>query len=139
MADTNYNLSDLRDIALPEAPGIWPFAPGLWALIGLCVMVGIALSFWAWQRRKQNGYRRAGLQLLANTATTYEVSVLLKRVALAVYPREHVAPLHGEAWARFLGFEPNAFSKPEAPASAELRKLAAKWIREHKVERSPAC
>lgn len=139
MEPPSSSLSDLRDIVLPEAPGLWPFAPGLWALIGLVVAVGIAALWLIWRQRKQNVYRRAGLLLLADASTTYEVSVILKRVALAVYPREQVAALHGDAWTTFLGFDQGVFASAEAPASAELRRLAAHWIRSHKVGRSTKC
>lgn len=139
MPQTSSNLSELRDIVLPEAPGLWPLAPGLWALIGLVGLLGIAAIWWFWQQRQRNRYRRAGLLLLANASTTYEVSVILKRVALAVYPREEVAALHGAAWAGFLGFKGDVFVSAEAPVSPDLRKLAEKWIRKHQVERPSKC
>lgn len=139
VSETSSSLNNLRDIALPEAPGLWPFAPGLWACIGLASLLGIALVWRVWNHWRRNRYRRAGLLLLANASTNYEVSVLLKRVALAVYPREHVAALHGDAWTTFLGFEAGAFATPETSPSAELLKQAAHWIRSHQPEGTTTC
>ena len=44
----------------------------------------------------------AGLALLADARSTREINIILKRVALAVWPRQEVAPLYGEEWAAFL-------------------------------------
>ncbi|MGB0257481.1 MAG: DUF4381 domain-containing protein [Coraliomargarita sp.] len=139
MNESSSKLSDLRDIVVPDAPGLWPFAPGLWFAIGFVALLLLGLAWWFIQQRRQTAYRRAGLTLLANASTVYEVSVILKRVALAVYPRELVAPLHGAAWARFLRFDTDVFESPDEPASNELRQRASQWIRQHRVERDAEC
>lgn len=141
MQSPELSLNDLHDIALPEAPGLWPFAPGLWALIGLVALLLIALAWQLWKRHQANAYRRAGIQLLRNATTSYDVNVVLKRVALAVYPREQVAPLHGADWIMFLNAQLNhtlftADSFAEEGLQSELSQLAAQWICKH--QRKPS-
>jgi len=72
--------------------------------------------------------------------TAHDISVTLKRVALAVFPREDVASLYGDAWAAFLHktcpreyFQ--ALQKPDAETTAdtELIELARTWIQHHRV------
>lgn len=97
-----YSLSNLRDIVVPEAPPFWPPAPGVWVALGIVmVVVGVACRLWFASRRR-NAYRRAGIMFLENTGTVHDVSVVLKRVALAVFPRDQIASLHGRDWSAFL-------------------------------------
>ncbi len=143
MENPELSLNDLHDIVLPDAPGLWPFAPGLWAAIALVGLLLIAVGWQLWKRHQSNAYRRAGLQLLQKASSTYDVSVVLKRVALAIYPREEIAPLHGAQWAAFLNqqvtrrlFAENAFADSDVVPNSELKQLAAQWIRQH--QRKPS-
>jgi hypothetical protein len=101
---------DLRDIHLPEQPGLWPPAPGWWLLALLLIVAMImagARGLRLWRRLRR---RRAILAELEQLQTDREpgpalaaaVSTMLKRVALSRYPRVEVAPLSGEDWLRFL-------------------------------------
>ena len=136
--DEVLSLSDLQDIVLPPAPPAWPPASGFWVLLALLAV--LAFSLWRWRRlvRQRNAYRRAGLALLADARTVHEVSVTLKRVALAAWPREAVASLHGSEWAGFLNdscrdchFDADALqNSTEAPDRA-LVENASRWIRKH--------
>ena len=65
-------------------------------------MLLITAAWFITQARRRNAYRRAGLTLLQSATTAYEINVVLKRVALAVFPREQVAALHGEDWIQFM-------------------------------------
>jgi hypothetical protein len=95
---------------------------------------------------RHNAYRRAGLALLEGARTVNDISVLLKRVALAVFPREQVASLYGEGWVAFLHrtcprsyFSALVTSDASAKADEELVELADIWIRHHHVpETRPA-
>ncbi len=140
MKNSELSLNDLHDIVLPEAPGLWPFAPGLWALIGLVGLLLIAILWQLSKRHQANAYRRAGLQLLQSATSTYDINVVLKRVALAVYPREQVAPLHGADWTRFLNAQVSQalFTETSFADSSEneLRHQAEQWIRKH--QRQPS-
>lgn len=56
---------------------------------------------------RRNRYRRIALAELRNIPTEqsnagYAIASLVKRTAMAVYPREDVACLYGAAWKRFL-------------------------------------
>ena len=138
--DPSASLQNLRDIAVPEPPPLWPPAPGVWVLlIVLAAVVAALVVFWR-RRRADNAYRRAGLSLLEDARTTRDVNIVLKRVALAVFPRPEVAPLHGEEWAVFLdGSCPSvrfsSFSdlEDDATAAGEVRALARTWIRRHRA------
>lgn len=113
MTNKALSILDLRDIAVPEPVGLWPPAPFVWVLLSVAG-VGLALLIWRGVARWRAGaYRRAGLVLLAQIEARWvtpghdvvalqELSVLLKRVALAAFPRKQVAPLYGEDWLRFL-------------------------------------
>lgn len=137
MADTTYTINNLRDLSMPEAPLWWPLAPGLSFLLVLIAWLGLCLGFRSYQKYKASAYRRAGLALLAEDLTVHELSVLLKRVALAAYEREQVASLYGEEWITFLensceGVQLGALSAGENVSPA-LREQASTWIRNHRV------
>lgn len=139
MADVP-GLDALHDIVVPPEPPLWPPGDGLWVLLAL---VGVSLAaVWRWRRAQQqrNAYRAAGLALLAQADSVHEVSVVLKRVALAAWPRARVAPLQGADWVRFLNatcahcrFAPESLARPDTPADGALRDQAARWIRRHAV------
>jgi hypothetical protein len=148
------SLDRLHDIITPPAAPWWPPATG-WYVLGALVLVGLAVATWwatAWWIR--NAYRRGGLtelarlELAANAPATFESLVeLVKRVALAAFPREQVASLSGHDWLKFLdetagmkdfingpgamlitGYEPGIHR-----ASPELFGAVRRWIRSHRV------
>lgn len=129
------DLSRLRDVVPPEAPSWWPPADGVWVLVAILLAL-VFLGFATWRRRRRaNAYRRAGLALLATAETVRDVDVVLKRVALAVFPRATVAPLYGPEWASFLRRTgPGDFDvvDPAGPATPELLATARRWIRHHR-------
>jgi hypothetical protein len=102
----------LRDIHLPPAAPFWPPAPGWWVLgVVLLLLLAWACTV-AWRRRRLQRQRRRILDELAALETDFtrersserlaRISLLLRRIALARYPRERVAGLTGMAWLRFL-------------------------------------
>lgn len=150
-------LAQLRDIHLPLAISWWPPAPGWWVL-GLLVISGlIMLSCYViryWQRTRA---KRQALQLLSQYEAEYtlqgdavksagNISSLLRRVALAYYPRQQVAGLQGKEWIDFLNsharaadFSPltaNLLELPYQNANSQpvdlqdLFKLANHWIKQ---------
>ena len=81
--------------------------------------------------------------LLGRAETAYDVSVVLKRVALAVFPREKVASLYGDDWAAFLHktcprsyFKPLVSNDSGTEPNEELVELAGTWIRHHRVPKA---
>jgi uncharacterized SAM-binding protein YcdF (DUF218 family) len=139
--DEPLGLEGLHDIVLPPTPPLWPPGDGFWVallLLALVLVVG-----WRWRRQwqRRNAYRVAGLGLLAQARTVYEVSVVLKRVALAAWPREQVAPLQGPDWVHFLNgscrrcrFADDDLAQPGAAIGRALRDHAERWIRGHRVQ-----
>ena len=103
----------LRDIHLPAAPGWWPPAPGWWLLL-VGVLVAVAVGAWLWQRRRRRlrsavYQAQVELQRLRGCLATSEpaalvqdLSVLLRRLAICLYPRGDAAGLTGSAWLQFL-------------------------------------
>lgn len=140
MDGNQYSLSNLRDIFIPEPPPLWPPAPGVWVLLGMIFVVLLLVGWYVYSVRKRNAYRKAGLALLQNAATAHDVAVVVKRVALAAFPREQVASLYGEDWIAFLDdscpgshFTAMLMRDANAEPGAELIALADTWIRHHRV------
>ncbi|MEA3409108.1 MAG: DUF4381 domain-containing protein [Candidatus Eisenbacteria bacterium] len=113
MSNDPFSLSNIRDIVEPAAISAWPQATTARLLGGLVIVWAVAVVVVLLIRRRRNAYRRAGLRELpeiekrlsgSGTGVTAlrELAVLLKRVALAAWPREHVASLSGERWLAFL-------------------------------------
>ena len=106
-------LAALRAYHMPDPVGWWPPAPGWWLLLFL-LSAGVGISVW-WITHRHTGSaaaRHARRELrrlrreLANDSDsahfTRQLSKLLRRFALAVFPRHQVAALTGEDWLRFL-------------------------------------
>jgi hypothetical protein len=117
----------LRDIHLPEPIGWWPPAPGWWGLLVLLILA--ALGWVLWNRRRQRGPTplQAALaeltRLEADAALPMRdklqgLSILMRRVAMSLYPREEVAGLAGEDWRRWL-----AEKSGDASLAGELAEL----------------
>ena len=110
---TDPQLANLRDIHLPASIGWWPPAPGWWVLTVLILLLSAALWRWNARRRQAAEAKIQALTLIENCQINYqvtgdrpcaasEISVLLRRVALAYFPRKQVAGLQGDAWIDFL-------------------------------------
>jgi hypothetical protein len=100
----------MRDIWIPEPVSWWPLAPG-WYGLALLMVAGLAYLLWRWRRvARARRYRVLALEelrALRGSAADAQDAVaalmmLLKRTALAAYPRRQVASLTGTAWWRFL-------------------------------------
>lgn len=142
-------LKGLNDFVHPAAPTWVPQTVGwyvLFAVIAVGVIWQAYRSFRSW---RANAYRRDALRELERTPVA-ELSALMKRTALAAWPRERVASLTGQPWLAFLSqtFSGSAFSTPPgtlveemslqanslSPSDErELRERAAQWIRGHNV------
>jgi Domain of unknown function (DUF4381) len=160
-------LAALADVSLPPAVPWMPQTPA-WAVLGVALLLVALWAAWRAARRyRANRYRRealAQLSLLAQrvdadnaqrTQALAGVAALLKRTALAAWPRETVAASSGEDWARFLELHAGAAKDAAAPlgrivndieyrgtaalasfSSAEARTLVRacrEWIAGHRV------
>jgi hypothetical protein len=92
----------LRDVHAPGEPSWWPPAPGWWlALLVLCALAVLAVHLLRprWRRYR---LRRRLLAALEAASGAAEIAQLLRAAALARFPRDQVAGLHGAAWIAFL-------------------------------------
>lgn len=158
-------LEGLHDVVLPPPVSMTPQTAGwyvLFAVAGILIIWAVAAQARTFLR---NRYRREALRELAalesgagdgatRTAALRALPGLLRRTALAAWPREAVAPLSGDAWLAFLdrayggdgfgkgpgrlvalaAYEPDAdldaVGEPDARAAFAL---ARDWIRRHRV------
>jgi hypothetical protein len=149
------SLDRLHDIVVPAPVPWWPPAPG-WFPLGGMVLALLGLAAWAAiARRRRNRYRRAALAELGQLPPTVEglapLAELVKRTALAAFPRERVASLTGRPWLEFLDstggkalfadgpgrfLEAGTYSRgPGTLSDAEIVGLfeaARHWIRRHR-------
>jgi hypothetical protein len=106
-------LADLRDWHLPDPVSWWPPAPGWWlvAAAALVALVLVVRLWFRWRRRTslqraaRRELERLGRELAADgdrRRYLAELSRLLRRLALARYPRAQVAGLTGDDWLAFL-------------------------------------
>jgi hypothetical protein len=125
----NYALGEDFAEVLPPDPVSWlPQTPG-WLVVG--ALLGLYLAYRGWLALRhwhRNRYRREAcreLQRLAAQATgeglAGELSALLKRTALAAFPRPQVARLSGARWVEFLNGQCDQALFEGALASALVR------------------
>jgi len=148
-------LAGLRGYHLPEPVSWWPPAPGWWVLAGLAVLVCLMVLGWLLRRRRRRAAARLALGELAALRAAYQrdadparfargLSRLLRRFALARFPRGEVAGLAGQRWLGFLDAHGGAGRFREGPGrlladapyrpraeipADELAALAEAWIR----------
>lgn len=92
----------LRPLHEPAPIGVWPPAPGWWALT-LVLAAGCVLAFLWYRSRAPQRAALAELKDLETAgASVAVVNRLLKRYALVCFPRSQVAALTGRAWLDFL-------------------------------------
>ncbi len=145
----------LRDIHLPDPVSLWPLAPGWWALMILLVTVTLLTMYFI---RRYRNHKISALYLakqeLERIKTDFninndksnlvkELSELIRRLSISIFPREESAGLTGEEWLKFLDqySDKNEFDTGigrvliEAPYQAdpefnsnELLALIATWV-----------
>ncbi|HEY2711871.1 MAG TPA: DUF4381 domain-containing protein [Chthoniobacterales bacterium] len=159
------SLDRLHDIVAPPPAALWPPAPAWDWVIGfaaLALVVALVRSFMHWQR---NRYRRDALAELDRTRFRFDdpagraaaiafLAELLKRAALAAWPRETVAGLTGPSWSDFLdrsagrtksfsgfgeqlekiSYDPRAANSFSEAQARELVSVTRNWIAHHRVD-----
>ena len=104
-------LQQLHDIQLPSPIPFWPMAPGWWFLAILMLALLIIGSIKSLRLIKRHQKIRAfedqiqqlnHLYQLEPQRALAELSILIKRIALTVFPRAEITPLKGQAWLTFL-------------------------------------
>ena len=158
------SLDNLHDIVVLAPVPWWPPAPG-WYLLGFLLLITIVLGVLFLGRRwHANRYRRAALaeldrlQVLGldgprRKGAVREISELVKRVALAAWPRNRVATLSGQEWLEFLdstghtkvftdgpgrllpalAYRPQTADSLAQPQIHELIVVVKTWIKKHQA------
>ena len=139
------SLDQLYDIVVPEPASWWPPAPGGWILFfAFITLFSILLIRWL-KKYRQNAYRRAAMAELKRAGSAAEMAEILRRTALAAYPRESTASLHGADWFQWLE-KTASLPLPEAvknaltavysgkPSDPEaLHNYVGQWIQTHSI------
>jgi len=106
----NPTLLDLKDIHEPEAIGWWPPAIGWW-LLAITIPLLIVFLVWLYKRLTRKTAIKTASRILAqikqdtaqdNLRKLCDLSMLIRRVAISVSPREKAAGLTGRQWLAFL-------------------------------------
>jgi len=140
------SLENLRDIVTPPPVSWWPLALGWWVVLTLLLIVLLWIAVRAFRSWQASAYRRAALREIATATRPGEVAEVLKRTALAAFPRSDVACLTGERWCAWLsrtgGITPTAsvqqglssgiFSSEKELDFESLTRFASQWIKHHK-------
>jgi hypothetical protein len=144
-------LDQLQDIVEPPPVSLLP-ATWAWAVVAAVALAALALGLGAWLRhRRATAYRRAALAELRELTPALEagdagalgrLETLIRRTALAGFPRAEVAGLTGDAWLGFLARTGGDFAAVGPALAAAPYRAAAfdgraavvaarHWIRHH--------
>ena len=156
---TDDPVAGLVDIPLPHEVSLWPET---WAsrIAVVVLLVTAVVAIWRFiSYRRANRYRREALAELTRITSApdtapnelaAQLSLLVRRTALAAFPRQQIAPLNGAAWlafldrssggtefsrgpGRWLASAPYARTGPNDSQRPELIELTRRWIRGHHV------
>lgn len=107
-------LNSLKDLHLGPPVGVRPLAYGWYFVIaGIAILLALTIislrNYFKNRRPKREALKQ--LQALEQTykadpnpnKIAYQLTILLKRVCFAYYPRTQIASLHSEKWQVFLG------------------------------------
>lgn len=115
-------LDKLHDFYQPPAPAWTPQTVGWYVLFVIVEILVLWTAVHQMRKWFANRYRRAALRQL-DLVSANEFSALLKRTALAAWPRERVASLSGAEWLKFLNEAAGdeTFHSPPADRSKRWR------------------
>ena len=106
-------LSNIHEVAPPEAVSLIPNAPGFWLLTVIAAAAMALASFGFWQNWRAKAYRREGQRILSDwqrqlnqgglsAADKRRIPELVRRVAIGTWGRKQVVAMRGQAWIDFL-------------------------------------
>ncbi len=148
-------LQELRDVHLPDPISLWPPAPGWWITFGL-VMMGVMVFLWILRNRRRKQSCRLAMNELSAIKQHYNthrddqwlvqrLSAMIRRYAMATFPRSEVAGLVGISWLKFLDrsgrtnqftegvghlLRSGPYQQQATVSAAELVTLVEHWIRQ---------
>jgi hypothetical protein len=153
----------LHDIVLPEPVSWMPQTIGWAIVLAILLMVALVLAIRMRRRWRANAYRRRALGELDRIESAAreadpqialaDLPELIKRTALAQYPRPSIAALSGKPWLRFLDESYGGSGFSDGPVrhllsltygprdaldvtpeeSGALIALVRQWVRRHRV------
>lgn len=142
----------LEPLVVPDAVSYFPVTPGWWVVGAWLLTLSLYVCWRGYLRWRHNAYRRQALRELGEiysqdkSLRSAEIATLLKRTALAAYPRNQVASLAGHDWAEFLRDTSEQDAEVVAAAdniasaayrldvdAAEIVDGARRWIELHRV------
>ncbi len=143
----------LSEVIPPDSPQLLSLAPGWIAILALLAAYTAVKAIRLARTHRQNKYRRQALAILEERGPKGLPSIL-KATAMAAYPAEPVASLHGPQWLAFLDsrydgprFHTTTGAKLQVIAYQSaaswtsqdvevkaLMEMGADWIRNHNVE-----
>jgi hypothetical protein len=149
-------VAGLIDIPLPPPVSLWPQTWPTRIALALLLAAAFAATWKFVRHWHANRYRRLALAELNQLTSTrpnelaVQLSLLLRRTALAAFPREQIAPLSGDAWlafldrtsgetefsqgaGRWLANAAYAQAEPDISQLPALIGLTHRWIRGHHV------
>ncbi|WP_417345942.1 DUF4381 domain-containing protein [Ferrimonas sp.] len=103
-------LAKLNDILTTPLSGFWPLSTAATLLVMAfiaCVFALVFVSIRGWRRRAPVRAAQSELLALPDQVEITELSSLIKRCALAYYPRSDIASLAGNEWDLWLSHHQN--------------------------------
>jgi len=142
-----------RLIEAPELPPV-SMMPQTWGWLAVALILlaaGTLAALHIRRRHLANAYRRSAIQELeAVRSDPAAIAAVLRRTALAAYPRSDVAGLAGEDWLRFLDAQVSGNGFCEGPGrlvteapyrmtkdDPALYTIARDWIVRHRPGTAP--
>lgn len=141
--NSDIDLTGLRGLHHPIMPDWWPLAWGWYIVLGIILLLILIIVYK--KRNSPLSYANREMKKIQKAIPEKQLkllSQLLKRVAMARYGREAIAPLSEDTWQEFLlAAAPNILTKEQAhllayavynpnPETAEKKLISAsqKWI-----------
>lgn len=119
------SLQGMKDIVLPPPVPLTPATPAWVALFALLALLLAWAGLRMLRRWHRDAYRREARRAARAALARDDVAslpALVKRTALAAFPRRRVATLSGRDWAVFL-----RSTAPRAHISIEAAEALARW------------
>ncbi len=104
----NIDLNNLKDLVLPASPSVFPLAFGWWILIIILFFLICFICFFIYRHYfSTKAYALLELKHISNKNLPdflfiREISKLLRRVSLFLYPKQGVGQLSEQSWSDFL-------------------------------------
>lgn len=118
MTPMSMDVSGLKGLHIPSSPDIFPLALGWWLVI-LCIIFFVVLIYFIIYSYTHSTHRyvlrklRKIKKISNNNKMLREINELAKRVAIARFGRDKIAPMYEDEWITFMNslLKKDVFSK----------------------------